>query len=319
MNWHDVWYTVLAKTNTDGAFCFLTPAGQQPHITRYGQSAPYVSDVSRPAVRLGDDRQIHRGRFIVVKKIEIVNNSVVTLVDDEDFQIVNQYKWYLDTNGYVGTGITTDEEKYTLRIHRLVMRLQRTDKVDVDHINGNKLDNQRCNLRICTRSQNIANSKKHKDCSSKFKGVTWAAKDRKWKARIRVNYERIYLGNFDDEIEAAQTYDKAALKYFGPFARINGVHYKAPEDDMNLIISMPRTSELYTPEYLSIHRVALYHIIHPRTKKTFCGRNANDWLVPFDVIPHDKCPTVDEMLSEIGYCKICQRLLSIWIQRREAA
>lgn len=64
----DMWYTIVAKTNRDGAFCFLTPAGQQPHITRYGQSAPYVLDL-RPAVRLGDDRQIHRGRFDVVNKV----------------------------------------------------------------------------------------------------------------------------------------------------------------------------------------------------------------------------------------------------------
>jgi hypothetical protein len=59
-------YTVAAKTNTDGAFCFSDASRSQLHITRYGQSAPYVLDL-RPAVRLGNDRQAHRGRFVMGK------------------------------------------------------------------------------------------------------------------------------------------------------------------------------------------------------------------------------------------------------------
>jgi len=91
----------------------------------------------------------------------------------------------------------------------------------VDHINHNRSDNRRCNLRTCTQSQNMANRRKHKGLSSKYKGVHWRKKEKRWRAQIRINYRTIYLGQFVDELDAATAYDITALKYFGEFTLPN--------------------------------------------------------------------------------------------------
>ena len=91
---------------------------------------------------------------------------------------------------------------------------------ETDHVNGNSLDNRRVNLREATRSQNNWNRGKQLG-SSRFKGITWDKRDKNWKAQIQVNYKRISIGRFTDEIEAAKAYDKAAMEHFGEFARTN--------------------------------------------------------------------------------------------------
>lgn len=91
---------------------------------------------------------------------------------------------------------------------------------EVDHINGDTLDNRRCNLRLCRRIQNARNVKK-KSGSSQYKGVTWLRWCERWMARITVNYRQIILGYFTDETKAAKAYDEAARKHFGEFAKTN--------------------------------------------------------------------------------------------------
>ena len=93
----------------------------------------------------------------------------------------------------------------------------------VDHINGNGLDNRRCNLRPATRSQNGMNQPKHKNNTSGYKGVSWYPKTKRWKVQIGVNRRVIHLGFRVDIKEAARLYDKAAKKYFGKFARTNAM------------------------------------------------------------------------------------------------
>lgn len=105
-----------------------------------------------------------------------------------------------------------------LFMHRVITSAQ--PGMDVDHINGNGLDNRKINLRVCTRSQNLQN-KPRRPGTSRFKGVYWNTRDLVWRAYISVNRSVTSLGQFRDEVEAAKTYDAAALKHFGPQARLN--------------------------------------------------------------------------------------------------
>lgn len=153
-----------------------------------------------------------------------VGAGLVTLVNNEDYEKVNQYRWYVGKNRhtyYVSSHINGK----TVQLHRFILGLN-NPKVCVDHINGDGLDNRKCNLRIATNRQNQHNSQARitmngKPTSSKFKGVYWNKKDRKWMALGTTNNKRVYLGNFDIETEAAQAYNKFAKENYGEFARLN--------------------------------------------------------------------------------------------------
>ena len=106
------------------------------------------------------------------------------------------------------------------KVHRLITACPKG--MVVDHINGDKLDNRKENLRICTMSENARNSKKHADAtSSQYKGVSFAKTRGCWVAQISAYGNRITLGSYTVEVEAAKAYNKAALFYFGEFAFIN--------------------------------------------------------------------------------------------------
>lgn len=91
-----------------------------------------------------------------------------------------------------------------------------------DHINGDRLDNRKANLRPATVSQNVCNSpKRAMKARSKYKGLEWDRVQNKWKARIQVNKRKIYLGSYASETDAAGAYDKAAKKHHGEFANLN--------------------------------------------------------------------------------------------------
>lgn len=100
-------------------------------------------------------------------------------------------------------------------LHRLLLNAPKN--MLVDHINGDTLDNRICNLRLATPSQNMGNSKSMRG-TSKYKGVHWSKKERKWVAGIK---NGVHLGYFNDENEAALAYNKAALEHFGEFSRLN--------------------------------------------------------------------------------------------------
>ena len=119
------------------------------------------------------------------------------LVDDEDREMLEAMgKWRISDSGYCIKSVATK----TIRMHRIIMNPP--DNMQVDHINGNRLDNRRCNLRIVTHQQNAFNR-------TSAKGYRWNKKDKKWVAYIGLNKKYIYLGNYNTEEEARQAYLKA--------------------------------------------------------------------------------------------------------------
>lgn len=128
------------------------------------------------------------------------------IFDKDDFDIVSKYTWYKNKSGYVETSLTRNNH---LLLHRLVMKDIQNGFV-VDHINRNKCDNRKCNLRICSGSENILNAKLNINNSSGYKGVSWNKHCNKWEAFITINYKHIYLGRYDDlqdAIDARREYE----------------------------------------------------------------------------------------------------------------
>jgi len=105
-------------------------------------------------------------------------------------------------------------------MHRQILKIK--DKLFVDHINGDGLDNRKSNLRAATALENSWNMKKVRiKTSSRYKGVIWNKQVKKWSVQMNVYRKSMFLGYFDNEVEAAKTYDEAAKKYFGEFAMLN--------------------------------------------------------------------------------------------------
>lgn len=152
-----------------------------------------------------------------------LNHSKYAVIDDEDFDIIAYHKWYFH-KGYAVRTQKVNGKKKMIYMHRRIMKPP-ADMV-VDHINGNGLDNRRNNLRVCTRGENVRNmrrtqSRKKAERHSRFKGVYWVEQSQKWVAQIRVNKKQVHLGYFENEEDAARTYDMAAQHYFGKFACTN--------------------------------------------------------------------------------------------------
>lgn len=154
-----------------------------------------------------------------MKEIELTHGAI-TFVDDADFEELSRHKWHLccGVNGYAARNSYNDDGvRYTELMHRMIMKAE--PKQDVDHIDGNRLNNQKNNLRACTRSQNQANRQHYPHSISGFWGVYKHYGG--WVAAIKVNYNLIYLGLFHSPEEAAHVRDEAAIKYFGEFATLN--------------------------------------------------------------------------------------------------
>lgn len=149
----------------------------------------------------------------------------VALVDDADAELISQYKWCV---------MKSDRTYYAKRAHRnngkcitVLMHTVLTGCKKVDHINGDGLDNRRENLRRATTRENNQNRRKRLNASSRFNGVYYSKKSRKFQAQIRVpakeggQGKQIYLGLFEDEVQAAKAYDNEARKIHGEYAALN--------------------------------------------------------------------------------------------------
>lgn len=146
-----------------------------------------------------------------------VSQGKFTTIDGEDYSLVGQYRWYINHYGYAVTNVGYKK----IFMHRLIMNTPKG--LVVDHINHNSLDNQKSNLRNCTRGQNQFNMLIRKDNTSGRKGVRWHKQLKKWNARIHVNGEEISLGCYNNREKASKAYNEAAQKYYGEFANLNKV------------------------------------------------------------------------------------------------
>lgn len=141
------------------------------------------------------------------------------LVDFYDLGLILKFGRWGVKLGYATTGLVVEGKVKQIAMHRLILNAKTGQMCD--HINGDRLDNRRSNLRLVTYSENAMNKcKPRKKTHSKYKGICFN-KYSGWKATIRPNGKYIHLGYYQDEKKAAEVYDKAAKKYFGSYARLN--------------------------------------------------------------------------------------------------
>lgn len=158
-----------------------------------------------------------------MKKIELTRGQFA-LVDDEDFEWLNQWKWHArwesGSRSYTAarrTGKRPNREHVLM--HRLIMSTPNEE--ECDHINHNSLDNRKHNLRNCTHAQNSRNRRIRRNNTSGYQGVSWNGQVKKWQSRIKYNGQSIYLGIFVDPIDAARAYNEKAQELFGEFVVLN--------------------------------------------------------------------------------------------------
>jgi len=161
--------------------------------------------------------------------IDYKGEVFVVMIDSDDFDRVSALNWNIRKQTYpnavkyyVGHSYKDKIKKSTrnIRLSNFIFGVPPKGMI-VDHINGNTLDNRKCNLRFATLRQNVCNSRKRDNCSSKYKGVSKQKGRNTYNAEIRHYGEKIYLGSFRNEVDAALAYNYAAIRYQGEYARLN--------------------------------------------------------------------------------------------------
>ena len=149
----------------------------------------------------------------------ILTNGGYAKVDADDFEWLEQWDWQLNENGYAYRMVGDKNNRQTILMHREILKTP--DDMISDHINGNKTDNRKKNLRVVNHEQNARNRFGNHCAKSKYKGVS-VYKGR-YGARIRLNGKVEWLGLFDNEIDAALAYNKAASEAWGEYAKLNKI------------------------------------------------------------------------------------------------
>lgn len=194
------------------------------------------------------------------------------IVDDEDFEWLSKHKWYLSTLGYARSSRNRDEAKAKgisrgMYMHKEIM--QPPAGFFVDHINRNKLDNQRANFRLCTGAENQKNiGKRGKNSKSIYKGIKF--RDGRWIAFIKANGEEHHIGVYDDEQEAALAWDAGAIKYHGEFACLNFPDIPPRFDLLDKAKTHRNTSSQYRGVYR--HRDKWAAMIRVNGKSKYLGQ-----------------------------------------------
>jgi hypothetical protein len=152
-------------------------------------------------------------KFIELSKQGKHKGKHVAIVDDDDYERINKFRWHRHSSGYA---IRKDRiNRKELFMHRDVVNCP--DDMDVDHKDMDKLNNQKSNLRICTNAENIRNRNAPKNNTSGYKGVCWLPDRKRWAVHVKEKF----VGHFFSKEEAARAYDRKAKELFGEFARLN--------------------------------------------------------------------------------------------------
>jgi hypothetical protein len=160
---------------------------------------------------------------VVCVPLKRKNKTHVMLIDYEDLALLKIYRWFVSTTGYVVKNFYQSKPRIESMeyMHRLIFNPSK--KESIDHINGNKLDNRKINLRICIAKENGKNLNLKRTNKSGYKGVSWDKEKNKWLSKITSDLKQIFLGYFDSKDEAAKAYNQAANKYHKKFAKLNEV------------------------------------------------------------------------------------------------
>ncbi len=151
-----------------------------------------------------------------MKKLKV--GSAIVLVDDENFEYIKQFKWYI-VMGYAVRLKISKGKRTTFFMHREIMKVPKGKFTN--HINCNRSDNRKSNLRICTIQQNNFHRRPNKNNKLGIKGVREARTPNKWVAQIEHFKKCYHVGTFNSVIEAGKAYDKKAKELFGEWAHIN--------------------------------------------------------------------------------------------------
>lgn len=153
-----------------------------------------------------------------MKEIQLTKGKVA-VVDNEDFEFLNKFKWCLNGRYAARSTKLSDGSKGHILMHRLILLSRHGESTD--HKNENKLDNRRSNIRRCTQTENNRNVSRRKDNTSGYKGVHRSRN--LWGTQISHNGVLLFLGRYKCKHEAAKAYNRAALKYHGEFANLNKI------------------------------------------------------------------------------------------------
>lgn len=160
------------------------------------------------------------------------------MVDDSDYEWLSQWKWravVAPHTVYAQREVRIVGTRYSLQMHRAILNPP-DGKTHVDHIDGNGLNNCRENMRLCSQAENSRNRKSVRGSSSRFNGVYYAEKSKKWHAAIRINGSQKHLGCFEKEVNAAAAYNYAAKICYGSYAKLNEVDPLFLEVDLGVLI-----------------------------------------------------------------------------------
>jgi hypothetical protein len=170
-----------------------------------------------------DRTQGYKKRGDLMKEIPLTK-GFITIVDDDDYEYLNQFKWRAQGLVYAvrddfSNGRANRKQIY---MHREITGAKKGEVVD--HLNHQTLDNRKSNIRVCSQTFNNANHRMRTDNTSGYKGVYWNKRDKKWTAQINFKGKNRNLGNFDSKNDAARMYNFWALDLFGEHALVNEIN-----------------------------------------------------------------------------------------------